>query len=88
MWTKKWPEERGFYWFYGRPYNSNGISYSDKEELFVVEVVRIHKNFVICINLSDDTTEYGESLISEEKTQGMWQKIQPPKLPGDYYDTH
>jgi len=84
MWTKEWPKKNGFYWFYGQSSCSKDIQ---KKQLIFVETIQISKDLMLCVNLSDNAAEFGESLLSKEKTQGVWQEIKPPKSPEEDDDS-
>jgi len=84
MWTKEWPKKNGFYWFYGKPSCSKNVR---KKQIILIETMQISKDLMLCVNLSDNAAEFGESLLSKEKTQGVWQEIKPPKLPEDNNDS-
>jgi len=72
MWTKEWPTESGFYWFYGflwYRYYRDG----DKPELASIEVIPT-SNGIMCV-------AKGAFIHEGEKHMGFWCKADLPELP-------
>ena len=72
MWTKEWPTESGFYWFYGLlwyRYYRDG----DKPELVSVEVIPVINGIMYGAK--------GTFIYEGEKHVGFWCKADLPKLP-------
>ena len=72
MWTKEWPTEAGFYWFYGflwYRYYRDG----DKPELVSVEVIPVSNGIMY--------VAHGSFIYESEKHMGFWRKADLPELP-------
>ena len=69
MWTKQWPTEPGFYWFYGWPFRDR----EHKPELHFVDVWKV-------INGITFVTQ-GFFLYKEEGADGYWMPAELPELP-------
>lgn len=68
-WTIAWPEEPGYYWFYGWCFRDR----SREPELHFVRVRKIVNGVV---RITD-----GHFLYKQEGAYGMWTKIKFPDLP-------
>ena len=72
MWTKEWPTEAGFYWFYGflwYRYYRDG----DKPELVSVEGILASNGIMYVAK--------GAFIYKSEKHIGFWHKADLPELP-------
>lgn len=67
-WTKKWPEEEGWYWVYGITYKGE-----DKLELSVMKVMKASNAFMYIRN--------GNFYYKSEAGPIMFHKIEEPETP-------
>jgi len=72
MWTKEWPTESGFYWFYGFLWSRDG----DKPELISIEVIQA-SNAIIYV-------AKGSFIYKTENHVGFWNKADLPELPSHH----
>ena len=70
MWTKEWPTESGFYWFYGFLWSRMD---GDKPHLVSVEVRPISNGIMYVAK--------GSFIYKREKHIGFWHKADLPELP-------
>lgn len=92
-WTKEWPKEPGFYWFFGRC--QSNWSWSNKTEM-LTQTVKSELYFVTVCKASEASsdgwysnpipgftfvTADGHFLYKEDGAEGVWQKINLPELP-------
>ena len=70
MWTKEWPTESGFYWFYGFLWSRMD---GDKPHLVSVEVRQISNGIMYVAK--------GAFIYKREKHIGFWHKADFPELP-------
>ena len=66
-WQTQWPEEPGFWWFYGRCFRN------EKPKLYMVDIWK-GKDYTAYV------TE-GHFLYREEGAKGFFQKAEVPELP-------
>lgn len=74
QWTDEWPEERGWYWFYGWRSKYSAIDNPLKPDLYAVKVRRSGNDHAIYI--AD-----GNFLHKQEGARGLWRKMDMPELP-------
>jgi hypothetical protein len=70
IWTSKWPERAGTYWFYGTQFEK--VIPNSKPELCFVEVFKISNGFVYVSN---------GSFLYKSQSSGVWQEAELPELP-------
>lgn len=73
MWTKEWPTEPGWYWFYGHQWRA---MYDEASELVPIKVERCSNAWL-----------YGAGshfLYKAEGARGLWTPAIMPDLPADY----
>jgi hypothetical protein len=68
-WTKQWPTQSGWYWFYGFLWGQNG---STPPEARPIRMVKISKGVL---------GDAGGFMIYETEAEGVWQEIDLPILP-------
>jgi len=71
VWSKKWPTEEGFYWFYGYPYGQNQLD--DPEWMFVKVRTIGNSSFIYIAN--------GQFLYKSEGAVGFFTPVKLPVLP-------
>lgn len=77
-WSKIWPTESGWYWFYGNPWARNNGTGAAKRpnELYMVKVHVNEINGQVFCNL-------GGGLMYAREAVGVWQPTIVPELPED-----
>ena len=73
MWTKEWPTEIGFYWFYGFLWSRRE---DDKPRLDSVEVKPIGNGIMYVAG--------GSFIYKTEECIGFWHKADLPELPSHH----
>ncbi len=71
-WTTEFPQEAGWYWFYGYRYGKKSIAFI-KPELILVEVRKCVNGFMYVGN--------GVFIYKKEVEEPHFQKVILPKLP-------
>lgn len=72
-WTKEWPTEPGWYWFYGQKFR--GWNDDGDPQLYMV-IVHKTRNGVACV-------VDGHFMYAQEGAWGWWQPAILPDLPED-----
>ena len=73
MWTKKFPKEKGMYWFYGYRYGKINCGDEYEPELMFVEVRKILNGFIYVAS--------GQYIYKSEVEEPHFQKVILPELP-------
>ncbi|MFA5299278.1 MAG: hypothetical protein WC389_13900 [Lutibacter sp.] len=73
IWSNKLPTKEGKYWFYGELWNPNG---KPEPELEIIDVKKISNGFCYI--------SHGTFVYEGEGMQGLWLKMQEPKLPTNF----
>ena len=73
-WTKAWPTEPGWYWFYGILWPSRDGKY-DRIEITTVDVRKIANGFM--------HVTHGSFVYEEEGHRGYFKRIEMPVIPAD-----
>lgn len=73
MWTKKWPEEEGYYWFYGYRYGKESCGHKRKPEYMVMRCRKISDGFILLGN--------GQFVYESEPEEAHFLKIELPEPP-------
>jgi hypothetical protein len=71
-WSVLWPEEEGYYWFYGWPYEGEKER-GNKPEMNVVQVMKVSNGNIVSRN--------GSIWWKFEYGVGMFLKMNEPKIP-------
>lgn len=66
QWTTIWPQEKGWYWFYGDAYRTN------RKRLFAVQVWEASNGFSYIAN---------GNFIYPSEAVGMWLPLVTPEIP-------
>ena len=69
IWSKEWPTEPGWYWFYGDPFNKA----KHWIRLNTVKIVQTSKSIALICN--------GNFMYKQEASDGFWTPIIIPELP-------
>jgi len=72
-WTKDWPNEKGYFWFYGYRYGKETLGDKNKPELLLVKVRKCSNSLVYITN--------GHFMYKSETEKARFQKAILPKLP-------
>lgn len=72
-WTKDWPNEVGYFWFYGYRYGKISCGRKCKPELMLVEVWRGSNSLIHVAN--------GQFMFESEVEEALFQKAVLPELP-------
>lgn len=67
MWTREWPENPGWYWFYGFQFPS-----SSKRRLLPVNIVQAADSLAFIA---------GSAFMYPSEATGVWQPMEVPELP-------
>ena len=73
-WTKEWPTERGWYWFYGQ---TSKMVWDMRPEYIPVKVRKDGTGKPICVG-------NGHFLYKAEGARGLWTPMVTPTPPTDY----
>jgi hypothetical protein len=71
-WQEVWPDEAGFWWFYGYKWNSDEKEGKPKQ-LSIVRAFKVMNGFSYIID--------GHFMYTVESGNGVFKKIELPKLP-------
>jgi hypothetical protein len=74
-WTREFPKEEGYYWFYGKRYGVSSLSKDKPPELMLVKVNKIRNGFSYVAD--------GQFMYRTEPTEYYFQKAKLPKLPNN-----
>lgn len=77
QWTKDWPTDEGWYWFYGTRWNRDGSPNGESDTTKKLHVVKV----VIAANDIAIHLCQGVPIYKFEGAKGVWTPVQMPDLP-------
>lgn len=75
-WTKEWPEEEGWYWFYGYRYGRESCGSKNNPEYMMMKCWKVSNGYMM---VGD-----GSFVHKSETEEAYFLKITPPKQPEDF----
>ena len=77
-WTKEWPTEPGYYWFYGRRFRTIHLKQEANSTYFVEVFISSNKSPVYICS--------GNFLSKGEEAEGWWTRAELPDPPKEAKD--